>query len=113
MKKPPQPADPAMLERYRLLLQSEKFLRWKPSEPESPKPDGSGRIVEQANLMNERHYTPQELANLWGVDPETIRNIFREEPGVVKIGNNNKKRSYVTLRIPESVAERVHQRLSA
>jgi hypothetical protein len=66
-------------------------------------------------LAGERHYKPEELAELWGVSTETIRSIFREEPGVLKIGKTGSKykRGYVTLRIPEEVMERVHRRLSA
>ena len=65
--------------------------------------------------MAEKHYKPEELAELWGVSTETIRNIFREEEGVLKIGSTGSKykRGYVTLRIPIEVAERVHQKLSA
>ncbi len=63
----------------------------------------------------EKHYAPDELAELWGISTETIRSIFREEPGVLKIGKTGGKykRGYVTLRIPGEVAERVHRRLSA
>jgi len=66
-------------------------------------------------LAGERHYKPEDLAELWGVSTETIRSIFREEPGVLKIGKTGSKykRGYVTLRIPEEVMERVHRRLSA
>jgi hypothetical protein len=55
------------------------------------------------------------LAELWGVSTETIRSIFREEEGVLKIGKTGGKykRGYVTLRIPDTVAKRVHMRLSA
>jgi hypothetical protein len=72
--------------------------------------------IEQSDLLkDERHFTPQELAETWGVSVETIRVIFRDEPGVLKIGPDGTrfKRGYKTLRIPESVAERVHARLSA
>jgi hypothetical protein len=66
-------------------------------------------------LMAEKHYAPDELAELWGVSTETIRSIFQEEPGVLKIGTQVRKykRGYVTLRTPQEVAERVHRRLSA
>jgi hypothetical protein len=106
--KPPRRAvsPTSTMELYKLLLESEKFHSWKKHEPVF-----SG--VERSPLMSEPHYTPAELAELWGVDPETIRNVFRNEPGVLKLGNNGGKRTYVTLRIPESVAERVHRRLSA
>jgi hypothetical protein len=66
-------------------------------------------------LMAEKHFAPDELAELWGVSTETIRSIFRNEPDVLKIGDTGTrhKRAYLTLRIPASVAERVHKRLSA
>ena len=91
---------------------SEKFRGWKPSYP-TPSPRTPG--IERSPLMKEKHYSPDELAELWGVSTETIRSIFREEPGVLKIGKTGAKykRGYITLRIPESVAERLHQRLSA
>jgi hypothetical protein len=61
----------------------------------------------------ERHYTPQELAALWGFDQTTIRRMFLDEPGVLKEGRRGRrdgKRSYVSLRIPASIAQRVHER---
>jgi hypothetical protein len=61
----------------------------------------------------ERHYTPAELGDLWGFDQTTIRRLFVDEPGVLKIGKQARrdgKRSYVSVRIPASVAQRVHER---
>ena len=65
--------------------------------------------------VSEKHFSPAELAKAWGVSVETIRSIFREEPGVLKLGKTGTKvrRGYFTLRIPQEVAERVHRRLSA
>jgi hypothetical protein len=63
----------------------------------------------------ERHFTPKKLAMLWGLDETTIRRIFQDETGVLKIGKSDRrdgKRDYVSLRIPESVALRVHQERS-
>jgi hypothetical protein len=62
----------------------------------------------------ERHYTPQEIAKLWNMHPDTVRPLFRNVPGVLKIirKSTSKKRSYVSLKIPESVMMRVHQSLS-
>ena len=97
------------------LRQSAKFLAWKlKPAPSNTFVGPDGKILTAMYEMAERHYAPNELAKLWGVDTETIRNLFREEPGVVKIGNRNPKhkRAYLTLRIPESVATRVHNRLS-
>jgi len=66
-------------------------------------------------VVAEKHFTPQELAEAWGVSVQTIRDVFRNEEGVLKLGSNGTrtKRRYKTLRIPESVAKRVHTRLSA
>jgi hypothetical protein len=66
-------------------------------------------------IVDERHFSPSDLAKAWGVSAETVRQIFREEPGVLKIGKpgTKTKRGYFTLRIPEEVAERVHRRLAA
>jgi hypothetical protein len=60
----------------------------------------------------ERHYTPKELAEIWRLDESTMRRMFQDEPGVLKIGSTGRrnKRDYVTLRIPESVAQRVYER---
>jgi hypothetical protein len=62
----------------------------------------------------EKHFTPDVLAAAWGVSAEKIRIIFRNEPGVLRLTQSNgSKRQYVLLRIPESVAQRVHKKLSA
>lgn len=62
-----------------------------------------------------KHLSPTELAEACGVSTETIRNLFRDEPGVLKIGRpaSRFRRTYITLRIPQEVAERVYRRLSA
>ena len=60
----------------------------------------------------ERHFTTRDLAELWKFDETTIRRIFQDQPGVLKVGRSSRrdgKRDYVTLRIPESVALRVYQ----
>jgi hypothetical protein len=63
----------------------------------------------------ERHFTPQQLAELWVLHESTIRRLFLAEPGVLKYGNSSMRsgrREYVTLRIPESVAKRVYAKRS-
>jgi hypothetical protein len=67
----------------------------------------------QAGTAFEDHFTPEELAALWKLDPSTIRRMFRDEEGVMKYGREGSKggrREYLTLRIPASVAERVYKR---
>jgi hypothetical protein len=72
-------------------------------------PDSSGEIP----IPVERHYAPSVVAALWQLDVETIRRLFQDEPGVVILQAPAKKgrRSYKTIRIPQSVLERVHKRL--
>lgn len=69
--------------------------------------------VESAHTKGS-HYSVQELATLWGIGVDKIRELFQNEPGVIKIQKPVKKgrRAYQTLRIPENVAERVQRRLS-
>jgi hypothetical protein len=69
----------------------------------------------KSNLIaTEKHYRVAELAKLWGIVPGTVIRYFRNEPGVLKLMGpsitGRKKRC--VLSIPESVASRVHERLS-
>jgi len=61
----------------------------------------------------ERHYAVAEVAELWSISKQVVRKLFEREPGVMVIGGTppRGKRRYRTLRIPQSVAERVHRRL--
>jgi hypothetical protein len=107
------------------LQNSPSFLSWtpepKPSEPPKAITLGRGRpFIYQGEtytnlIVDEKHFSPADLAKAWGVSAETVRQIFREEPGVLRLGSggNRQTRSYVSLRIPQSVAVRVHARLSA
>ena len=60
------------------------------------------------------HYSVQELAAVWGLGVDKIRELFENEPDVIKLQSPPKKgkRAYVTLRIPEKVADRVQRRNS-
>jgi hypothetical protein len=69
--------------------------------------------MQPAPTAFEKHFTPQELAELWRLDESTVRRMFLEEPGVMVNGKEKRrdgKRQYVTLRIPASVAERAYAR---
>jgi hypothetical protein len=55
----------------------------------------------------ERHYTPDELGQLWNLSADTVRRLFEREPGVLVIERaTSRARRYRTLRRPESVAQR-------
>jgi hypothetical protein len=66
----------------------------------------------QAALALERHYTVGEIGKMWALSEKTIRRMFEEEPGVLQWGSpeTRRKRGYQTLRIPESVLLRVHEK---
>jgi hypothetical protein len=111
------------------LLRSNKFLEWRPAKTPIKKKASYGSVEpfvyigeRYTNLVvDEKHFTPADLAAAWGVSAETVRQIFRNEPDVLRVGSrgpvtpsiSRRRRSYVLLRIPESVALRVHKRLSA
>ena len=73
------------------------------------------RIVEKKapaqEMYEEKHYRPVELAKLWGLSSTQIRTMFRKEPGVKYLGQlgSSEKRSYRTMLIPASVAQRKYQ----
>ena len=87
-------------------------MRERQSAAEPPPPDlANGDSV----TAFERHYRLKDLAELWGLDESTVRRLFQDEPGVLKIGRAGRrdgKRDYMSIRIPESVALRVHQERS-
>jgi hypothetical protein len=110
----PDPAD--------LLRASSKFRQWDPelaldeAPPPPRRPLEPGEEPEESpRIMGEPHYAPADLAKMWGVSVQTVRELFRDEEGVLEIGSEGtrNRRAYKTLRIPHSVAERVHTRLSA
>jgi hypothetical protein len=69
----------------------------------------------ETSVHIERHYAVAEIAELWNLSPDKVRELFENEPGVLVIGERSPrhKRRYVTLRIPQKVLERVHHRLSS
>jgi len=61
----------------------------------------------------ERHYSVQEIAELWQLSPGVVRSLFRDRADVIKIGYGERlhKRGYVTIRVPESTLQRVYAEL--
>jgi hypothetical protein len=58
----------------------------------------------------EPHYGIGKLAELWGVSYDTVRREVMQEDDVLKVSGPSGKTSY---RVPESVARRIHTRLTA
>jgi hypothetical protein len=90
---------------------SGKLKKWNPEQ-------AARKYIKGANKppADERHYSPAELADAWGLSADMIRVLFEREPGVLIIGDEKgtrRKRRYRTIKIPQSVAVRVKNRLSS
>jgi hypothetical protein len=57
-----------------------------------------------------KHYKIPEIAKLWQYSPETVRQLFKNHPSVLKINRPEwlHKRGYVSLRVPESVLHKLY-----
>jgi len=55
----------------------------------------------------ERHYSPREISEMWGLSIDTIRRNFAHAAGVLKIGHaeTSDRNKYLALRIPESTGD--------
>lgn len=68
----------------------------------------------ETDPAHEPHFKPKQVAAKWGISESTATHLFENEPGVIKMGNrNSRRRTRISLRIPLSVMERVHRKLSA
>ena len=73
----------------------------------------ASKIIPSSVPAFEKHFSVRELAQLWALSERTIRRIFAGEAGVICWGRDESrsKRAYKTLRIPDSVAQRVYRKL--
>jgi hypothetical protein len=65
--------------------------------------------------FNQPHFTVEQVAEMWNMSRDSVTRLFREEEGTLKITRpgNRYKRTYTTIRIPESVLNRVYGRMTA
>lgn len=70
------------------------------------------RTMPQSLTFAEKHYTIQELAELWGLSAVSVWRLVKVEPDVVKM-KKGPKGVKTTYTVPESVAKRIHTRLTA
>ena len=68
----------------------------------------------------EPHYTPAEIAEDWGLSIPTVRKLFAEEEGVLRVESTaarlirrSEAKPRVSLRISASARDRVYARLAA
>ena len=58
----------------------------------------------------EKHYTINELAAMWRLSGEFVRQLVQHEPGVTEwVRQRPGRRRYRVLRVPRSVAERIYR----
>jgi hypothetical protein len=96
------------------LMRSTKFHDWGPLLV-NPTPRTKSRTkAKPTPEVTERHYSVSEVARLWGISTDMVRDIFRKEPGVLNFRRpgTRTKRSYSTIRVPHSVLTRVHASVS-
>ena len=68
-------------------------------------------MAEQKEPFEEQHYTVAQLASLWALSAEFVRQLVVHEPGVTEwVRQQPGRRRYRVLRVPRSVAERVYRR---
>jgi len=72
--------------------------------------------VTPAVIATEKHYTVKEVAELWSIGENTVRRLFEDTPGVLRISmptlTKRRHKPKVTLRIPLSLLERAHEQWS-
>lgn len=70
-------------------------------------------MLDPKHAIDETVYTADELAERLKVHPATIRKMFIDEPGVIRLGHAGLrgKKQYFSLRIPASVVHRVVGRM--
>jgi hypothetical protein len=74
---------------------------------ETPEPKSRPKAPTDADFL-----TVAQVAERWGLSPDTITRLFADEPGVISLGKEHPrgKRRRVTLRIPVEVVERVKRK---
>ena len=105
-----------LIDTWDRILASRKFKTWSP-----PSPAPQSTSVRKTSKRNRpasgkpEYYSVKEISSLWGISTDFVRDVFKNEPGVLKFDRpgTRTKRGYSTIRVPGQVLERVHSRLSA
>jgi len=67
-------------------------------------------VLPLVSTFLEQHFTIGHLAELWGWDVDTVRPWFDGVPGLQVVAHPEKmnKRSYTSIRVPASIAEKIY-----
>jgi hypothetical protein len=64
-----------------------------------------------SDSVEERHFTIAEVAAMWNLSDEFVRQLVRDEPGVTEwVRQKPGRRRYRVLRIPRSVVARLYKK---
>ena len=68
----------------------------------------------EREAFEQRHFTVGELAAMWNLSSEFVRQLVEKEPGVTEwVRQRPGARRYRVLRVPQSVAQRLYARALA
>jgi hypothetical protein len=83
-------------------MESQQLVMWEMGERPT-------RYRSDAREMERTYYTIYELSETLKTSPMSVRRMFQDRPGVLKLGPSGRrgKRDHVSLRIPQSVLEAV------
>ena len=68
------------------------------------------RLGGQASTVHEEHYRIADIASRWGFGRETVRQLIKDEPGVLKLAEGRKGARFA-YSVPDSIVKRIHNRL--
>lgn len=55
----------------------------------------------------ERHYTAAEIGKMLNLSRQTVSRMLENEPGVLHVGSQDRKRVRNTIRVPASTLQRL------
>lgn len=74
-----------------------------------PDKAGVAENVPATPVSQDKHFSVNQISEMWGLHPSTIRRIFGDVKGVLKLGKGN----YKTLFIPARLLQQMHEKLAA
>ena len=68
-------------------------------------------MTDDKQTSSERLFSPKEIAERMNLSIGTILRLVKGEPGIIEIVEHGLMRDWITIQIPESVWNRVYDRL--
>lgn len=58
----------------------------------------------------EKHFSPAQIAGAMGLSTKTVCRMLESEEGIIRIGRHGLNRTRITIRVPQSTWERIHEK---